>query len=55
MAASRLKEQADGSSNGHARSWKSMLKRAKNRAERRKAKQKPDCFPTYGKYWGYQL
>lgn len=29
------------------------VKKRKARAERRKAKRRPDCLPTYGKYRGY--
>lgn len=45
-------EQADGySGKGRHR----MLKKIKRRHERRKAKQMPECIPTYGKYRGYEL
>lgn len=44
--------QADGYSgtNLHRR-----LKLRKRRLERHKAKQNPECVPTYGKYKGYEL
>jgi hypothetical protein len=52
-------EAADGSSKTGAAYRKSnyhkFLKKAKNRHERRKAKRKPDCLPTYGKYSGYEI
>jgi len=47
-------KQAD-SKTSRARSYKSWLKKAKRRHERRRAKRKPDCNPAYGKYRGYQL
>lgn len=51
---SALTEQADGHSKkgygGHQ--W---LKRRKNKLERRKAKQDPECAPTYGRYKGWEM
>jgi len=45
-------EQADGYSGG---AYHRFLKRQKRRLERHKAKRKPDCLPTYGRYRGYEL
>lgn len=47
----RLVEQADGQ--GGTRNH-SFLKIQKRRVERRKAKNNPECIPTYKKYWGYE-
>jgi hypothetical protein len=45
-------EKADGYSGGNYHRW---LKRAKARAERRQAKQNPECNPGYGRYRGWEL
>lgn len=57
-----LCEKADGTSHvgasyrhcGHNPSYHRFLKRAKNRAERRRAKQDPECVPGYGRYHGWE-
>lgn len=47
----------------HGKPWKKLRKRSdrtvwmkkvKARFERRKAKQDPECFPTYNKYKGWE-
>jgi len=52
-------EMADGPSRvgGISRraNYHKWLKRQKARAERRKAKQNPECTPTYGRYKGWEL
>jgi hypothetical protein len=44
-------EQTDVRQHGAYHRW---LKRAKVRAERRRAKAVPDCVPAYGRYQGYE-
>ena len=44
-------EQADGRGGN---SYHRFLKRRKNRIERKRAKQNPDCVPGYGRYSGYE-
>ena len=51
MAEKAKVEQADGQSGGK---YHRFLKKRKARLERKKAKQKPECVPTYGKYKGYE-
>lgn len=40
---------ADGGSSKQ----KSYLRRTKNKVERKRAKQDPECFPGYGRYRGW--
>ena len=44
-------EQADGDGGKYHK----FLKKQKLRVERRKAKQDPECIPSYRKYKGYEL
>lgn len=44
-------EMADGPG---GRKGHTYIKNRKNRLERRKAKQHPDCTPTYRRYRGYE-
>ena len=48
-----MKEQADGRSR-RAGGFHQFLKKAKNRAERRKAKTNPEAQPSYCRYAGYE-
>lgn len=54
-----MSEKADGSSRSGAGRRKGQyhkfLKRYKNRIERRRAKENPECQPWYGKYKGWEL
>lgn len=46
-------EKADGrSKRGDA--YHQFLKRRKNRSERRRARENPECIPAYGRYKGYE-
>jgi hypothetical protein len=52
-------EKADGtSSTGAGRrkgNYHRHLKRYKNRIERRRAKEDPECVPRYGRYQGWEM
>jgi hypothetical protein len=48
-----LGEQADGSSRRKG-GYHQLLKKLKNRLERRKAKKNPEAQPTYKKYKGWE-
>ena len=45
-------EKADGYSGD---SYHRFIKKQKRRSERRRAKQNPECAPSYGKYKGWEL
>jgi len=47
-------EQADGGSSREC-SYHRFIKKAKNRLERRRARENPDCIPGYGKYTSYEM
>jgi hypothetical protein len=49
----RLGEQADGKSK-RKNDYHSLLKKNKNKSERRRAKLDPETQPAYGKYKGWE-